>query len=616
MRIFDYMGEDGSDYFADLFAMIFYRPGVASGGAATDLGAAAIGSLPTQWQEITASDLGWHGIFWDETSGFKAIDAEAIAFGVGRARLFGKYDAEGNLESLNIAFSDAQPDQRWPDFEQALRGTYVQQFNHLLWQVAHTATTNGLSGEDVVVSGGALGALAAVNLFDVKDAAWMGFYEDAKFFTYASPIVRDDPQMMNFGFENDVLYRLFGEGSYEEIIAGFDHPNDGSYDTTPDNIVLFNDGHVFYGDSNATFEPTNVASWAAHFFGMRANIVEIISSSEFYDFMDRDSAIVVSLLSDAIRPYVVVEDHDTPSSSHYGDPAFILGGMGNDKLGDGASDDFLEGREGHDMLYLGAGNDIALGGAGIDKVAYEGARADYTLYKALDNTVFVVSNDRFGGVDELRGVEFLGFETARGEYGSVAQSLNDLPIYFSGFWEQWQKGVADGILTGGADYEMLLNGVQGDDTLRTPGGKNKDDAIYGGAGDDVLDGHIGDDLLLGGIGNDTLIGGNGDDRLVGGFGEDVLIGGAGDDVLIGGLGNDVFDFSDMKKDQDTVMDFNIHVGDTDRLLLSGKAYSSAQQALDAAIQIGDDVVIAHEKGTIMLSNVLLGDLTTEMFDIA
>lgn len=103
---------------------------------------------------------------------------------------------------------------------------------------------------------------------------------------------------------------------------------------------------------------------------------------------------------------------------------------------------------------------------------------------------------------------------------------------------------------------IVVNGGDGDDTVRTARQVDLPMAIDGGAGDDLLaggdandaiDGGDGNDRIFGGRGDDTLVGGSGDDKvfgldgdddLAGGDGADVLGGGRGDDMLMGDAGND------------------------------------------------------------------------------
>jgi len=69
-------------------------------------------------------------------------------------------------------------------------------------------------------------------------------------------------------------------------------------------------------------------------------------------------------------------------------------------------------------------------------------------------------------------------------------------------------------------------------------GTELSDNIHAGDGDDIVEGRGADDTLYGERGNDTLNGGTGHDKLFGGTDNDTLIGGDGHDMLYGGLGAD------------------------------------------------------------------------------
>lgn len=116
------------------------------------------------------------------------------------------------------------------------------------------------------------------------------------------------------------------------------------------------------------------------------------------------------------------------------------------------------------------------------------------------------------------------------------------------------------------------------DWMRVYGDQPKDsDRLYGGDGDDELHGLNGDDELYGEGDNDTLYGGDGDDR---------LDGGAGDDWLVGDAGSDTFVFSPDDAGSDTIVDFE---DDIDEIDLSAFNFASVEEAMDHAMQVGDDV---------------------------
>ncbi|MGB1088811.1 MAG: hypothetical protein ACPG06_10610, partial [Alphaproteobacteria bacterium] len=412
MAVFDYKDEDASDYFSDLYALLFYSP------AATQTGNLIYGHAPTGasapgWQELAGDDLGVPAALWDAESGFAALSLDTQEAAVGRARVYGQYDEGGVLLKVNIAFSGMQLAQASGDIAQATAGYYVYQFNHLLWAVAGVAQSNGLTGVDVAVSGFSLGAAAVTNLFDIRETAWGGFYANADYFTHANLLIHDAEEIFNFGFENDVVFRTLGDGTPEDMLNGYFNGNDGPYISTPDNIVLFDYYYAAQNLAPGEFNIGTPVAWSAHFSSQLMNPVEIIRSSAFYDVMEKDSVIVIGALPQWAAPYAVVEDKSAITSDHFGDPAFILGGEGYDRLGDGFSDDFLEGRGGANVFYLGAGSDIVLGGDDVDQVVYEGARQDFSLYQALDGTVFVASDNAADGIDALQDVEWLTFGAAR-----------------------------------------------------------------------------------------------------------------------------------------------------------------------------------------------------------
>lgn len=156
-------------------------------------------------------------------------------------------------------------------------------------------------------------------------------------------------------------------------------------------------------------------------------------------------------------------------------------------------------------------------------------------------------------------------------------------------------------LRGTPDDDVILGLGLGD----TISGRAGDDRIFGGAGIDTILGGGGKDTIYGGSGNDEIDGDSGKDRLFGGAGRDTLTGGKGNDVLVGGDGNDTFVFV-ADGGADIVRDF---VAGDDRLDLRGLDLSDLEEALDAAEQVGDNVVFDIGDGLkITLRNVDLDDL--------
>ncbi|MCK4860768.1 MAG: hypothetical protein KAS85_02490, partial [Rhodobacteraceae bacterium] len=108
--------------------------------------------------------------------------------------------------------------------------------------------------------------------------------------------------------------------------------------------------------------------------------------------------------------------------------------------------------------------------------------------------------------------------------------------------------LTDGYGFGGSiNFDLTLEGTNGDDILRT------------GTGNDWLTGGLGDDTIYAGGNNDELYGGTGDDLLYGEDGDDTLIGGTGSDLLDGGDGLDVVDYLLVSDPETAVRDIGIYL---------------------------------------------------------
>jgi len=338
---------------------------------------------------------------------------------------------------------------------------------------------------------------------------------------------------------------------------------------------------------------------------------------------------------------------------------WLAGDAKHNRLWGGGGDDTLRGGSGDDTLAGGVGHDRLDGGAGFDVADYQQAAAGVVVQLWRGRA----EDDGDGGRDTLVGVEavwgsghddFLagdaqanvllgldGHDTLRG--GSGDDTLGggrgqdllhggaglDTAYYgqaSSGVVVKLWKGRAEDDGEGGQDSLVSIEHVWGSDF---------DDFIAGDAQNNRLDGGEGHDTLRGGSGDDTLIGGTGDDLLDGGAGDDLLEGGEGDDILIDGAGNNVFDpghghdtlhlgsGSDRVLirswgDHDLVHGFSTAQGDVLALAfdLNGSGITTATQALNAAAQIGADVVLDLGEGhSLTLVGVSLADLGLGAFEI-
>lgn len=602
MAIFDYKGEDARELIAEAYGLTAYSSGQAFTLGLFDKLGALVPSIvststpPEGWRELTPRELGLDDSRLDITGSYKGEGPTFDGLFSSQAKVLGKFDDAGNLTkvSFNIAATSTPFVTDIIDYIPMFDNSYIDSFNYLLDALKDYSTSNGLSGEDVIVTGYSLGAGVANGMYQSKDEKWGGFYAESDYITGASPKIADSDGIYNIGFENDVVFRTGGtadnwiDGAISALTG-----NDTPYRSTTDNIVLFDDVYATPLWPYGPFSILNPTGWAAHLEGALFNPVERIMNSTFYDSIERDSTIVLSHLSDLTRPFVWVQDKDASTSDHFGTPAFLLGGEKGDKLSDGRSDDFLDGFAGNDEFRLTTGTDVVAGGAGKDKAAVLGNAGDYEAIRTSDGTVFLYDTTGKYGLKELSGVEEVVF--AGNVHGILDSTYQVTPSKLDGF------------LWNDVSYSAAREGGAGNDTLTGTGGR---DRLFGQGGDDQLSAGAGNDLVHGGAGNDVLRGEAGNDALYGGAGNDLLDGGAGNDFLSGGVGSDRFVFTGTAFGSDTVSDFGIHENGHDTLGFSADLFANVEDILAAARQVGSDTVITHGSNSVTLIGLQRAELTT------
>ncbi|MBV9932435.1 MAG: hypothetical protein JO013_16035, partial [Alphaproteobacteria bacterium] len=253
----------------------------------------------------------------------------------------------------------------------------------------------------------------------------------------------------------------------------------------------------------------------------------------------------------------------------------LYGEDGNDVLYGDAADDILHGDAGNDQLYGGDGDDYLRGGAGVD--SYDGGsdtganpgtlvgdqvsfyERGATQGAVADLRTGIVSNDGFGNVETMTGIETLGAGTAYADTFYGNDSANGLSAETGD--SLYGFGGDDFFLLRGAGF---VDGGTGIDTLTVssvgnfyvpgaggPGHPNLAPAMTTGWTIDLTAGTLhdgyGNNGTVTGIENvtgsdlgDTITGGAGANVLNGGGGDDILDGGAGADTMAGGTGNDLY----------------------------------------------------------------------------
>ena len=250
-----------------------------------------------------------------------------------------------------------------------------------------------------------------------------------------------------------------------------------------------------------------------------------------------------------------------------------------------------------DGATLGAGNLLTLTGAASGPVTLQ-------LDPAQDfsGMGFSLAADGQGGVVLSYGPANAGDDVLTGGNG------NDV----------LDGGAGNDVLKGGAGDDTLLGGT-GEDQL--DGGSGNDqilagagaDMVKAGSGEDVIEAAEGDDVVDAGSGNDIVLGGVGNDTLDGGSGDDRIAGGAGDDKLTGGSGHDVFVFA-AGFGKDMITDFRTTGASADVLEFSIGLFADFDVAIDAASQVGADIVFSLDaETTLILKGVQLTSLAADDF---
>ncbi len=553
--------------------------------------------LPDGWREVAPSELSLPAASVDSW-GYYTIPSPLTGdvFSGPQAKILGQYDAQGHLTRVAISFAGTNSPVDIVDYFQLNTGELAPNMEPLLLAVRDFVQQNGLGAEDVIVTGYSLGGGMTNLMAQYRDALADGFFAEANYVGCASPLICDDSGVvLNYGYENDVVYRIVGdEASVIDAVnagdPGLVNP-DSMYDSTRDNIVLFNDMYASPLWPAPAFSLLNIpVGWYAHVDGLMSDAQVRIANNPFYEFMERDSTTIVANLSALSRGITWVQDKQAITSDHYGTTAFIIGSQYDDLLQGGVAGDYLYGGAGNDTIKTGAGADRIDGGSGKDTLRLDGAQGDWDVYRLSDGTLFF-NADNSSGLKQAEGIEQISFENEwlswTRPYEVTANGLEDNRFLIP--W--WNNDVA---------YQKATEGTAGNDTLS---GK----AVFAQGGNDVLTALSVGSLLHGGEGHDVLKGGAGKDALYGAEGNDVLHASAGYDQLYGGVGDDWFVLG-LSANNTHIMDFNQANGDQDRLLFANSLFGSTAALGAAAQQVANDVVIAQGNFHLTVHDALLQDV--------
>ncbi|RON24180.1 polyurethanase [Pseudomonas brassicacearum] len=522
------------------------------------------------WTPITASQLGYdgkvdaHGTFFGEKAGYTTAQVEIL----------GKYDAQGHLTEIGIAFRGTSGPRETligdsigdviNDLLAALgpkdyAKNYVgEAFGNLLGDVVAFAQANGLSGKNILISGHSLGGLAVNSLADLSTDKWGGFFKDSNYIAYASPTQSATDKVLNVGYENDPVFRALDGSSLNLSSVGV---HDAPKESATDNIVSFNDHYASTAWNVLPYSILNIPTWISHLPTAYGDGMNRVIESTFYDLTSKDSTIIVANLSDPARANTWVQDLNRNAETHKGS-TFIIGSDANDLIQGGKGNDYLEGRDGNDTFRDGGGYNILLGGQGNNVLELQ--QSVKAVEFANDGAGTLYLRDANGGISITRDI------------GSIVSK---------------EPGFLWGLFKDDVTHSVTANGLAVGNNLTAYAS-----SVKGGAGADTLKAQATGDWLFGLDGNDHLMGGKGND---------VFVGGAGNDVMESGGGVDTFLFSG-SFGQDRVVGYQAH----DKLVFLGVQGVVANDDVRAhAATVGHDTVLTFGGDSVTLVGVGLDSLS-------
>jgi Ca2+-binding RTX toxin-like protein len=240
------------------------------------------------------------------------------------------------------------------NYPELLFGTYINHYAPLL--DALKTFTQSDPNADFSFTGASLGGGACNQMATIAGSQYGGYYAGSTFIAFASPTVSNASGILNFGLENDPVYKVVPAGSGGSPYA--------DYASSMDNVVLATDQYLA-GNWNGLLP----FSMAAHDDLEALTIFDRLAQSEFYQFMTLDSPVIAAASNGVIQD---------KNPGRVDTTAFYLGRETADQMTGRNGADFLEGFGGNDTLNGGGSHDALAGGAGND-----------TLTGGADNDTFV-----------------------------------------------------------------------------------------------------------------------------------------------------------------------------------------------------------------------------------
>jgi hypothetical protein len=286
-------------------------------------------AIPNGWSGLTPQQLGVAPQYWDGLY-FTNNGASAIVLQQGNA--------------IIVSFRGTDSEEDFAYYPELLFGTYINRFQPLLTAIAAQAPGD----THFYFTGTSLGGGAVNQMADIASYEYAGRFAAAQFVAFASPTIANANGILNFGFENDPIYKVLENYS--------DQPS------SLDNLVLATAEYMA-----GNYDGQHPLDYYAH-SSSAFDVIGRLKDSAFYDFMSPDSVLIFDAYSGPVTDL-------TPGRESIG--AFYLGEAVADQIIGRAGDDFIEGFGGEDTLSGGAGNDRLDGGTGFDVALYSGSWSSY-----------------------------------------------------------------------------------------------------------------------------------------------------------------------------------------------------------------------------------------------
>ncbi len=170
-------------------------------------------ALPAGWSDVGPAALGM-GPDSVDSDGYYIIESPLTGrtFSGPQAKIYEERDTSGHVTRLSVTFAGTNSPVDLLDYTQLNSGEIAPYMEQLLTAVRDYALRNGLTADDVIVTGYSLGAAYTNIMAKYADTLAGGFFADSSYVAHAVPYTYEgQDRVLNIGFENDIVHRAAGD---------------------------------------------------------------------------------------------------------------------------------------------------------------------------------------------------------------------------------------------------------------------------------------------------------------------------------------------------------------------------------------------------------------------